>query len=185
MDWGTTSSLSSLCWAIQGKDYGQETLYKLKAAQGRLVGVPTQTQSPSPPIQNSDFHWWTHGLQRRCQIPPDITTQQSNDAAGNIKSMVWAPSKTKWVHKISGWDWSNYPLGSSLGSWALKTHLLLFQGIKECCPPPQTPVVQSRGCSRKNFPAQSSDLSTQMCSTSSPGCHISLTAVGSNSAKLH
>lgn len=51
-----------------------------------------------------------HGLQWRCQVPPDITTQQSNDAAGNTKSMVQATSKTKWVHTLrcpdSGWDWS-------------------------------------------------------------------------------
>lgn len=124
-------------------------LYKLKVAQGLLVGVPKQTQSPYFHVQNSDFPWWTHGLQWRCQ---DITTQQSNDVVANTKSLVQVPSKTKWVPKVSGWDWSNYPLGFSAVSWALKTHLLLFQGIKDFYPPiyspHQTPVVQSRGCSR-------------------------------------
>lgn len=155
-DWGTTSSLSSLCCVIQLGNHEQGTLYfvsnKLKVAQGLLVGVPKPTQSPSSDVQNSDVSWWTHGLQWRCQVPPDIITQQSTDAAGNTKSVVQAASKTKCVHKISGWDWPNYPLGFSLESWALKTHLLLFQGIEDfylpIYPLHQMPVVQSRECPR-------------------------------------
>lgn len=125
---------------------------QVKSSTGTACGAAQTNSIPSSHIQNSDFPWWTHGLQWRCQVPADITTQQSNDATGNSKPLQRPNEPTKsQVPRLRMRPVKLSHLGFSLESWALKTHLL-FHGMRDfyppIYPPHQTPVVQSRERSR-------------------------------------